>query len=107
MNAIGRTSQRAVWIAGASVGPAGNAAGTSRAASSVAGLWTSSTGRPYTDDELDGRGGPRHALGEVAEAGGDDRAGLRDQLLRDERLGGQQQRRHRRGVLEREPRDAH
>ena len=41
----------------------------------------------------DRRRRPRQALGEVAEARGDDRAGLGDQLLGHERLGRQQQRR--------------
>ena len=54
---------------------------------------------------LDRRGRPRQALGEVAEARRDDRARLGDQLLGDERLGRQHQRGHRRGVLDRQPRD--
>src|SRR6476619_681833 len=56
---------------------------------------------------LDRGGRSGHALGEGAEAGGDDRAGLRDQLLRDDRLGGEQQSGNGRGVLERESRDPH
>ncbi len=49
---------------------------------------------------LDRRRGPRQPLGEVAEPGGDHRARLRDQLLGHQRLGGQHQRGHRRGVLD-------